>query len=486
MRNGSKRRAALAVAVVCAVAGGLMQSSAHAATVMVMGPGGKVSMRNDRFLTIPPVTPAPSSTAHAKRFASRHGSRSVESVLSRLRGGHKISAAAYRHYSSTYSSALGSERRLGGTRAYELGSVIANIQQMAAAGALTPARLPAIFLTLQRNRQWWSSGPLPSSGQEIEFTGSQLVWEYYAGQGLELQVLATFGKADGFYTGGPADYPKLKQVLSEMIPLATHRGGGETWEYYFHFDGGVPPWTSAMSQGTGIEALTRAYRAFGARSYLNVAHRALKIFTEAPPVGVAVKSSHGTWYIQYTFAPGAGILNAFLQSLIGLYDYAHASGDQLAQRLFNAGNTEAEAVTPRYDTGAWSLYQPGIEDTLSYHQLVTGFLQELCQRTGAQVYCVTGQHFTQYLHTPPALQQLTQAAPSGRSFTLRFSLSKYSHVGIVITQGGSTAFATSAEFGYGRDGFSVPGLRAGTYSVRLAATDLAGNFKRITGTLKVS
>jgi hypothetical protein len=162
------------------------------------------------------------------------------------------------------------------------------------------------------------------------------------------------------------------------------------------------------------------------------------------------------------------------------------SGDPLASQLFNAGNAEAKAEVPRYDTGAWSLYQPGSEDTLSYHQLVTGFLQQLCQRTGAQVYCVTAQHFVQYLHTPPALQQLTQTAPRGTSFALRYSLSKYSHVGIVITQGGTTVFATSAYFGYGTDDFSVPALRSGTYSVRLAATDLAGNFKRITGTLKVS
>ena len=88
------------------------------------------------------------------------------------------------------------------------------------------------------------------------------MWEYYAGQGIELQVLASFGKADGLYTGGPSDYAEMRQVLSEIIPLAVNRAGGLVWEYYFRFDGGVPPWTSAMSQGTGIEALTRASEAF--------------------------------------------------------------------------------------------------------------------------------------------------------------------------------------------------------------------------------
>ncbi len=54
-----------------------------------------------------------------------------------------------------------------------------------------------------------------------------------------------------------------------------------------------------------------------------------------------------------------------------------------------------------------------------------------------------------------------------------------------MTRGSSTVFSTSASFGYGVRTFTVPALKAGTYGVRLAATDLAGNFSRITGTLTV-
>jgi hypothetical protein len=191
--------------------------------------------------------------------------------------------------------------------------------------------------------------------------------------------------------------------------------------------------------------------------------------------------------VQYTFAPGAGILNAFLQSLIGLYNYAQVSGDPLAKQLFAAGNAEAQAEVPAYDTGAWSLYQPGIEDTLSYHELVTGFLQQLCTRTGAPVYCTTAQRFQADLTTPPVLTQLTLRARTRAGFALRFQLSKYSHVGVTISRGSQTVFATSASFGYGDDSFTIPRLtRAGTYGVTLAGTDLAGNFSRITGSLNVT
>jgi D-glucuronyl C5-epimerase C-terminus len=489
-------------------------ASATAAPVLVMGRGGHVTRRNDRFVSPQPITRAPAaparpvapgaggpsaSAARAPRHPKRAPERTVASELARLYRSHQIDAADYHSYSASFRAALGAVKRLGGTRATELEAVVENLHQIAAAGGLIPSRLPALFLTLDRNRQWWTTGPLPFSGQLIEFSGSHLVWEYYPGQGLELQVLATFGKANGLYTAGPTQYQQMRQLLAEMVPLAVRRGGGLAWEYYFHFDGGSPPWVSAMAQGTALEALTRASRAFGPESgsggtsaqppsstYLQIAQRALAIFTLPPPVGVRVATRIGARYLQYSFAPGADIINAFLQSLIGLYDYAHAGGNAEAQRLFAVGDAQARAELPSFDTGAWSLYQPGLEDTLDYHQLVTGFLDQLCARTGAPAYCTTAEHFHAYMTTPPALQLLTARAPASTSTSLRFHLSKYSHVGVVVVRGRSTLFSTSAYFSYGVDSFALPRLAAGTYTVRLAATDLPGNFNRIVATLRVS
>lgn len=464
----------------------MFPSTAAAAPVVVLGPHGAATVRNDPFVSSLALTPKP-LLVPAVAARARPTQPTVRGALARLLATHGISRAAYRGYSARFNAALAVERRLRGTRAAELESVTENLHQIAAAGSLTASRLPVLFETLDRNRQWWTTGPLLSSGQRVEFTDSALVWEYYPGQGIELQVLGSFGKADGLFTGGAADYPQLRQLLSEIIPLAARRGGGLTWEYYFNFDGGSPPWTSAMSQATGLEALTRGYEAFGNKNYLSIAGRALPIFSVRPPVGVNLRTSLGTRYLQYSFAPGASILNAFLQTLIGLYDYAHISGNPQAARLFAAGDAEARAEVPTFDTGAWSLYQPGVEDTLDYHTLVTGFLQQLCARTHALPYCTTATHFEAYLKTPPALRLLTTRARVRRPLAIRFTLSKYSHVGIVVEQGERTVFSTSAEFGYGVDSFSIPPLLAtGPYAIRLAATDLAGNFGRIAGTLQVS
>jgi D-glucuronyl C5-epimerase C-terminus len=479
-----------------------LPASAAAAPVLVLGPHGRVHGRNNPFLSAVPVTPGPPTAAKRRGSArprtdvvrerattsKRKPSKpavTVKSVLTALRRRGAITAAQYSQTLGAFNAAVAAEKHLSGTRLTELAAVTENVHQMAVSKQLTAGRLAAVTATLNANRTWWTTGSLPAADQRIQFSGSELVWEYYPGQGLQLQVLGTFGEANGMYTAGPSEYPAMEQTLSEMIPLASRRGGGTTWEYYFSFDGGAPPWTSAMSQATGLEALSRAYEATKNPYYLGVAASAMAIFAKPPPVGVTVPTSLGVRFLQYTFAPNLLIINADLQTLIGLYDYAQVSGSTTAQKLFAKGNAEAIAALPSFNTGAWSLYQAGSEDDLSYHELVTGFLQELCTLTATPIYCTTAQQFTADLTTPPVLTDLTPTAKPRTSFALRFRLSKISHVGIVVTHNGSTVFSTSASFPYGVRSFTVPALNAGTYGVALAATDLAGNFSRITGTLTV-
>ena len=302
-------------------------------------------------------------------------------------------------------AALASLSQLRGTRAHELGAVIQNLRSMAASRTLTSGRLPAAFMTLDRNREWWTSQPVPAANQIINFAGSEIDWEYYPGQGIELQELANFFKADWLFTHGPNhnQYKQGSALLSEMIPLASRRAGGITWEYFFDFDGGAPPWTSAMSQGTALEALADGYKAVGNSQYLSIAEQALPVLRTSPGRGVDVHTRRGIRFVQYSFDPARRdqIINAFLQTLIGLHEYAQVSGNHTAWHLFNAGDAEARHEVPFFDTGHWSLYQPGVLDDLSYHELVTGFLQQLCSTVHTRVYCVTAAHFQRYLKHPP-------------------------------------------------------------------------------------
>jgi hypothetical protein len=408
----------LAAAVTALWALGWGSAFAYASPVIVLGRDGHITRRNDPFLalsTVPPVPAASLRPRSALRGPTAHlADRNVRTELARLHRVHAISSAAYRRYLRSFNAALDTVNRLGGTPALELEAVIENLHNIAAAGLLTPSRLPALFLTLDLNRRWWTTGPLLSSGQRVQFAGSQLVWEYYPGQGIELQVLGSFGPIDSLYQGGSKNYPRIRALLAELIPLVAHRAGGLAWEYYFNFDGGAPPWTSAMSQGTAIQALTEASEAFHDKSYLELARRSLPMFHQNPPVGVSVRTRLGRRYLLYSFAPGAAVINGFLQALIGLYDYAKVSGNPDASRLFQAGDAEARAELPSYDTGSWSLYEPGQQDTLDYHILVIGFLEQLCSRTNEKVYCTTAAHFQAYLKTPPAVTLLHAAQIAGR------------------------------------------------------------------------
>jgi hypothetical protein len=380
----------------------------QAARIIVLDRDGHAHVRNDPALGVAIPTPAPVVSAVARAAGSNPGAhvadRNVRTELARLFHSHQIDRADYERYSAGFNGALNEVAHLRGTRAAELEAVIENLHGIAAAGMLTPSRLAALFLTLDRNRRWWTTGPLLSSGQRVGFAGSQIVWEYYPGQGIELQELGSWGQADWMYEAGPKYWRRLRDLVDELIPLAAHRGGGLAWEYYFHFDGGTPPWTSAMSQGTALQALTQAYEATRNPSYLDRARRSLPIFGEGPPLGVSVRARHGRRYLLYSFAPdpSVAVINGFLQTLIGLFDYARASGDPEGWRLFRSGDAEARAELPSYDTGSWSLYQPGVEDTRDYHILVTGFLQQLCSRTHYRIYCRTAARFERYLKHPPA------------------------------------------------------------------------------------
>ena len=480
---------AIAVGALCLLGGS--PALARAARVVVLADDGHATVRSDPFLP-PAVLPPAAGVRESTRSASRRrapAGPTVRGELARLYHSHQISQAAYRTYLGEFNSALKEVKRLSSARGGELEAVIEILHQMAVGGTLTASRLSVLFLTLERNAQYWQSGPLLGYGQRVEFAGSDIVWEYYPGQGIQLQQLGSFGKASYLCGAGPHYAAQCRTMLSELIPLAVHRAGGLVWEYYFNFDGGAPPWTSAMSQGTAVEALTHAYAELHDSSYLTIAHEALPVFSTPPPAGVGVRTKHGMRYVQYTFDSGAGdeVINAFAQTLIGLDEYAGASRDPVAQRLFAEGDAEAQAELPRFNTGAWSLYQPGLEDDLSYHQLVTGFLQQLCSLTKTPVYCHTAAAFTRDLKTPPQLQLLTRHLVKDEAAAVYFDLSKVSHVGIIVRRGSQTVFLTSADFPYGEHAFKIPALtRKGTYTITLAGTDLAGNFSRVTSTVQVS
>jgi D-glucuronyl C5-epimerase C-terminus len=503
-----------AVLVVAGVGLLLSAAPAPAADVLLLAHGRAVE-RDDPYLPAGPIDPVPSeptarpAAARAGRRApARAGRPSARSALARasaqrtrialaaLRDASAIDQGTYDTRLAQYDAAQRAMGKLKGVRCSELRGVLATVDAIAASGGLTPSRLPALFETLDRNRQWWTTGPLLSYGRRVGFPSSRLVWQHYPGQGIQIQWLATFGKANAlFQAGKDAD---LAALLDEATGLATQRAGGIAWEYLFPFDHGSPPWVSALAQGTAIQALSRAAVRLAQPSRFESARQALGIFRTPPPEGVFEQTAAGAHYLQYSFAPRLHILNGFIQSLVGLHDFAALANDDPGRLLFAAGDAEARVEIPQFDTGAWSLYSSaGDWSDLGYHTLLRDFLRNLCtrlqrdaertgQRLDAAVYCDTAQRFTDDLRTRPTVQLASRHARTGKPAKIEVVLSKPARVTVALIRAGKTAFSTTAQLQGGKRALRWPKAgRPALYQVRLSAVDLAGNAGSSGSTLRV-
>ena len=449
---------------------------------------------------------------------------------------------------ATYRRARDVAGGLRGQRGNELRAVIRGVESLARRRLLTSSRMPAAFLQLQRNAEFWRTRGFPKApvperkpctgaaglgGARVTFEDDPIVFQWYPGQGLQIQPLANFGKANALWracaeapapaptptpkptttpgipppptagesqTGGaPAGQPtptptpaatppdchpeQLRALLDRMLALASDRGGFTAWEYFFAFGGGTPPWISGLAQGTAIQALTRGSALLTDPKYVAVARRALGAFERKPPLGVRATSSSGTGrhYLIYSFATGLRVLNGFLQSLVGLHDFAEATGDRRARRLFHDGDRAARREISRYDTGAWSLYSlGGNESDLGYHRLVRDFLVSLCDRTNASGYCSPAKRFDRYLHERTRIGFGTVAAVRrGSAASIRFSLSKLSCVTVRIRRGARLVHLRKLVMPRGPHAVAYAPPRRGRYTVQVQAVDLLNHYTRV-------
>jgi hypothetical protein len=505
-----------------------LSPAAAASPLLTLRDDGSTFARDDPYLPAtgelaPATAQARGTVSRTPREpaarAARTPKRTVRRELRRMLAASAIDRATYDARMATYRDARRLHARLRGARRNALGAVLANLDAIAARGDLTVSRLPELFETVARNRQWWANGPLLSYGRRVSFQSSPLVWQHYTGEGLQIQWLGTFGKANALWKSGTHD-EDLRTLLDAAVALAAQRAGGIAFEYLFDFDGGRPPWASGLAQATGIQALSRAAIRLGQPSYFAAARAALGIFRTAPPSGVRVATAVGAHYLLYSHAPGLRVLNAFTQAVNGLHDFALLANDAEGRALFAAGEAQLRSELLAYDTGAWSRYSLHREADLSYHKLARDFLANLCTRleddaarasgapsapaapTGgvapqvpaqpappmpdATPYCAAATRFSAYLRQPPVIALVSRRARAGRRAVLRLTLSKPSYVKLAVKRGRRTLVVLNARLGSGRRALVWAYPRRGRrLTVLLRATDLAGNVGSARGSLDV-
>jgi hypothetical protein len=429
--------------------------------------------------------------------SSRGGPLAVYRVLRRQLRTRRIGPASYRAYVNTFRRARAVRQRLAGARGSQLGYVIGTLEGIALEGRLIPSRLPELFLILRRNTQYWPSRPYPAPRDWVRFRGSELMFQYFPGRGLQLHPLGTFKRANLMHANcvhpqgtqaprcdvirgrsgprGRCHRVRLRRLLDEMSRLAVHRGRGfVAWEYMFDFGGGSPPWMSAMAQAEALKAYARAARLLDRPEYLQIARRALGAYEAPWPTGVRTRGPlGGTYYLQYSFAPRLYIFNAFLDAVMGLHDFAKLTGDERAGRLFRRAEPEARREVPYSDVGDWSRYNwRGDESDRSYHELLREVLQGLGIRLGG-IYCTYAIRYRHYQIDPPRLRFLgPRTAVDDRLTRLRFSLSKLSVVELIVYTGRRRAYRRFATFHRGGGSLRWRPRSPGRYTVRLRAKEL--------------
>jgi hypothetical protein len=205
----------------------------------------------------------------------------------------------------------------------------------------------------------------------------------------------------------------------------------------------------------------------------------VRAFASVPPFLISLPS--GPWIRLYGFN-GLVVLNAQLQAILSLLEYAKTTGSAEASALAQRLEVTAEKLFPRFDTGDWSRYQlGGGYATREYQKFVTDLLAKLARQTQDPFWVTTSQRFHAYYYDPP---QVTQTTPSPTTWPqpldgfldtapIQITLSMRASVSISVA-GKVTTYRLNA--GTRTLTWKPPvGLAQGTYPVQVSAVTYAGN-----------
>ena len=356
--------------------------------------------------------------------------------------------------------------RLPQRRAANLAAVIADVS--AHAPRYDAPRALALFSMLDLNTRRLAAADVPVPGADIQDLDG-VVYRAFSGQGLQFHPLANFAKLNSLLAGRRTD--EALALAQALLARGVEADGGLTWEYYFAFGGGKPPWTSGMAQAVAAQALARA----GLLPEASLAFDALRR-------RLLMRLDGLEWVRLYSFSSLA-VLNAQLQTALSVRDYGALAMDAEATDLASRLEASTAALLPAFDTGAWSLYAfRGSEASLGYHTYVVSLLRRLAQRSLDPLWRATAERYDAYTKQPPAVAARDLAFPAAYPVPrdgfrdvvrMAVTLSKLSTVTV-------EAAGVKQSFWVARGRRTImwrppAAAAAGTYPARLRAVDPAGN-----------
>src|SRR2546421_900000 len=350
----------------------------------------------------------------------------------------------------------------------------AGVHQVAGFGkGYDPPRGRTCFGMLPFNTRWSASHWDQKAGTDVVDYSDGTWYRAFPPMGFQFHPLEEFGKLNNFVA--QKNSARAAQLAQALVDRSVVRGGGLAWEYYFRFEGGRPPWISGMAQAVAAQALSGAGTLLADPTLTAASQR---VYKTVPSLTRSVQA--GPWIRLYAFN-NETVLNAQLQTIVSLQDYAGRTGDQAATALVSRLQVAATGMLPRFDTGYWSLYSlGGAEAPLDYHQYVVRLLGILSRRTQDPTLTTYAQRFGDDLRQPPVVKEGT--APGAiypwpqdgyRDYARYvFWVSKRSTVRLQIDHAGSPVVVSS---GWHTFVWSPGRIQPGTYTPNLHAVDVAGN-----------
>lgn len=174
---------------------------------------------------------------------------------------------------------------------------------------------------------------------------------------------------------------KLIACANWAVENQQEDGGWDTFSYE------IPdhPYSS-MAQGEGISMLIRAHIITQDDRYICAAHKA-KDFMLKPIAdgGTALYQEDDVYLYEYTHNPL--VLNGWIFSLWGLYDYCKYTQDKSAQQLLQKTLNSLKKKLPDFDIRYWSKYDDGKRICSPfYHKLHVAQLAAMYSLFGDEIY----------------------------------------------------------------------------------------------------
>ena len=164
-----------------------------------------------------------------------------------------------------------------------------------------------------------------------------------------------------------------------------HQDDDGRWNNFSHYCPQAP--YSAMAQGEGASLFVRAYSYTHEQNYLDAAKMAIDFMLLPIEDGGTTKyESDDAYLMEYTFK--GLVMNGFVFSWWGLYDYVLATGDHGVYKnaLCRTLNSLIK-ILPKFRCPYWSMYSlDGLIASPFYHNLHVAQMRAMYQLTGEDIF----------------------------------------------------------------------------------------------------